>query len=56
MNDVTVLVTGGTGFLAGHCIAQLVRDGYRVRFTSQSQQGSRFVDVIAIDRSGRIIG
>ena len=30
--------------------------GYRVRFTPQSQQGSRFVDVIAIDRSGRIIG
>ena len=30
--------------------------GYRVRFTPQSEQGSRFVDVVAIDRSGRVIG
>ena len=30
--------------------------GYRVRFSSQSEQGSRFVDVVAIDRSGRVIG
>ncbi|HEX6448884.1 MAG TPA: aldehyde reductase [Trebonia sp.] len=41
MNDVTVLVTGGTGFLAGHCIAQLVRDGYRVRFTVRSVDKAR---------------
>jgi dihydroflavonol-4-reductase len=33
MTDATVLVTGGTGFLAGHCISQLVRAGYPVRFT-----------------------
>jgi dihydroflavonol-4-reductase len=31
--DATVLVTGGTGFLAGHCIAQLLQAGYRVRAT-----------------------
>ncbi|HWG00581.1 MAG TPA: aldehyde reductase [Trebonia sp.] len=31
--DATVLVTGGTGFLAGYCIAQLLRAGYRVRAT-----------------------
>jgi branched-chain amino acid transport system substrate-binding protein len=30
--------------------------GYRARFTPQSPQGSRFVDVVAIDRTGRIIG
>lgn len=30
--------------------------GYRTRFTPPSPQGSRFVDVVAIDRNGRIIG
>ena len=30
--------------------------GYRVRFTRSSAHGSRFVDVVAISRSGRIIG
>ncbi len=30
--------------------------GYRVRFTPPSPHGSRFVDVVAIDRTGRIIG
>jgi nucleoside-diphosphate-sugar epimerase len=29
----TVLVTGGTGFLGGHCIARLLRRGYDVRTT-----------------------
>jgi dihydroflavonol-4-reductase len=29
----TVLVTGGTGFLAGWCIVELLRRGYRVRAT-----------------------
>jgi nucleoside-diphosphate-sugar epimerase len=29
----TVLVTGGTGFLGGHCIARLLRRGYTVRTT-----------------------
>jgi dihydroflavonol-4-reductase len=33
MTDATVLVTGGTGFLAGHCISQLLRAGYQVRAT-----------------------
>lgn len=41
MNDATVLVTGGSGFLAGHCIARLVRDGYRVRFTVRSVEKAR---------------
>jgi dihydroflavonol-4-reductase len=29
----TVLVTGGTGYLAGWCIAELIKRGYRVRTT-----------------------
>lgn len=36
MDNETVLVTGGTGFLAGHCVLRLARDGYRVRFTVRS--------------------
>lgn len=31
-------------------------NGYKTRFTPHSPNGSRFVDVIAIDRTGRIIG
>lgn len=32
----TVLVTGGTGYLAGWCIVELLRRGYRVRTTVRS--------------------
>ncbi|TPX16286.1 uncharacterized protein E0L32_003935 [Thyridium curvatum] len=32
----TVLVTGGSGFLAGHLIAKLITDGYTVRATIRS--------------------
>src|ERR671937_24990 len=32
----TVLVTGGSGYLAGWCIAELLRRGYRVRTTVRS--------------------
>src|SRR5512134_1942903 len=31
-----VLVTGGTGYIAGFCIAQLLQDGWRVRTTVRS--------------------
>jgi dihydroflavonol-4-reductase len=31
--DGTVLVTGGSGFLGGWCVAELLRRGYRVRTT-----------------------
>jgi len=36
VSDETVLVTGGSGFVATHCIARLLRDGYRVRATVRS--------------------
>ncbi|MGH2975759.1 MAG: NAD-dependent epimerase/dehydratase family protein [Solirubrobacterales bacterium] len=32
-NSKTVLVTGGTGYLGGWCVAELLRRGYRVRTT-----------------------
>lgn len=33
---MTVLVTGATGFIAGHCIAELLENGYAVRGTVRS--------------------
>lgn len=36
MNEECVLVTGGTGFIAQHCILALLREGYRVRTTVRS--------------------
>jgi nucleoside-diphosphate-sugar epimerase len=35
-NHELVLVTGGSGFIAGHCILQLLEQGYRVRTTVRS--------------------
>lgn len=32
-NEKLVLVTGGTGFIAVHCILRLLKEGYRVRAT-----------------------
>ena len=36
MTQQRVLVTGGTGFIAGHCILQLLEQGYLVRTTVRS--------------------
>ena len=36
MTEELVLVTGGTGFIAQHCILALLRGGYRVRTTVRS--------------------
>jgi dihydroflavonol-4-reductase len=36
MNNGLVLVTGGSGFVAVHCIVQLLNAGYRVRTTVRS--------------------
>src|SRR5689334_20875674 len=35
-NEKLVLVTGGSGFIAVHCILQLLNAGYRVRATLRS--------------------
>jgi dihydroflavonol-4-reductase len=36
MNGERVLVTGGSGFIGGHCIAELIQAGYRVHTTIRS--------------------
>jgi nucleoside-diphosphate-sugar epimerase len=36
MPDQLVLVTGGSGFIAGHCILRLLEEGFRVRATVRS--------------------
>lgn len=36
MTQKRVLVTGGSGFIAGHCIVQLLAQGYQVRATIRS--------------------
>lgn len=36
MNDKTVLVTGGTGFIAQHCMLAVLQAGYRVKTTVRS--------------------
>jgi nucleoside-diphosphate-sugar epimerase len=35
-SDKLVLVTGGSGFVGGHCIVQLLQKGYKVRTTIRS--------------------
>jgi nucleoside-diphosphate-sugar epimerase len=48
-NDKTlVLVTGANGFVASHCILQLLKAGYRVRGTVRSTEGGKKVkDIIS---------
>ena len=36
MSSDLVLVTGASGYVAGHCILRLLQDGYRVRGTLRS--------------------
>ena len=38
MSSDLVLVTGASGFVAGHCMLRLLHDGYRVRGTLRSLQ------------------
>ncbi|MGC4103451.1 SDR family oxidoreductase [Ferruginibacter sp.] len=41
--SIPVLVTGGTGFVASHCIAQLLQKGYTVKATVRSLKRSEEV-------------
>ncbi|WP_446742550.1 SDR family oxidoreductase [Silvibacterium acidisoli] len=50
MSEDLVLVTGGSGFVAAHCIVQLLNAGYRVRTTVRSL--AREKDVRAMIREG----
>ncbi|HEY0260254.1 MAG TPA: aldehyde reductase, partial [Lacisediminihabitans sp.] len=49
MPDITVLVTGGSGFIAGHCIVQLLAAGYRVRTTIRSLDRAASVRSVLVD-------
>ena len=47
-SDTTVLVTGATGFIAQHCVVQLLNEGYCVRGTVRSiARGSKLKDSLA---------
>jgi dihydroflavonol-4-reductase len=50
MSDETVLVTGGTGFIAQYCILALLAAGYRVRTTVRSP--AREAEVRAMLKEG----
>ncbi|WP_214472869.1 aldehyde reductase [Mesorhizobium sp. dw_380] len=52
MSGELVLVTGGSGFLGGHCILGLLKAGYRVRTTVRSAE--RQADVLAMLKAGGI--
>lgn len=43
MGQKHVLVTGGSGFIAGHCILQLLAEGHHVRTTIRSRNGEAAV-------------
>jgi len=51
-NHETVLVTGGSGFIASYCILALLNAGYRVRTTLRSL--AREVDVRAMLKQGGV--
>ncbi len=48
-----VLVTGGSGFIAGHCILQLLEQGYLVRTTVRSLDKEAVVRS-ALDDAGMV--
>ncbi|MFT4154862.1 SDR family oxidoreductase [Parafilimonas sp.] len=51
-SDKLVLVTGGSGFVGGHCIVQLLQKGYNVRTTIRSL--SKKKTVIEMLKNGNI--
>lgn len=54
MNDERVLVTGGSGFIGGHCIAELIQAGYRVHTTIRSS--AREADVRTMVAACGVVG
>ncbi len=52
VSNPLVLVTGGSGFIAAHCILQLLNSGYRVRTTVRSLK--READVRAMLKYGGV--
>ena len=55
-NRDTVLVTGGSGYIGGWCVARLLNDGFRVRATvrnlAQEPEVRRALRAIAADAAG----
>lgn len=49
MTQQRVLVTGGSGFIAGHCIIQLLEQGYDVRTTVRSSPEKSTVPAFVAD-------
>lgn len=49
MNQKRILVTGGSGFIAGHCILQLLDRGYLVRSTLRSLAKEASVRTVLTD-------
>src|SRR3954452_25306911 len=56
MSRTTVLVTGATGFIAGHCIEELISHGYRVRGTVRDKATANVdhLKAIAKNASGEL--
>jgi dihydroflavonol-4-reductase len=53
MSDTKILLTGATGFIAGHCVEELLGNGYAVRGTVRSLQDADLVPLQAIaERTG----
>jgi uncharacterized protein YbjT (DUF2867 family) len=48
-----VLVTGGSGYVAGYCIAELLNNGWCVRSTVRSSRSDQFVIVLRVRRGDR---
>ena len=51
----TVLVTGGTGFIAGWCIVQLLERGYAVRTTVRDAAKEQRVRAAVAGAAGAIV-